>query len=89
MARTGLYRGVVTRTAPAGCHVRMDATWPGVEFGPLPILANGVRISLNPATVGKADYITKGDDVLVAETDTDDFIILGVIRNGVSGTGGL
>jgi hypothetical protein len=87
--RSSLYRALVTRVAPAGVHVRMDAHWPGVEFGPLPILANGVRIDLSPITVGMADFISKGDYVLVAETTTDDFIVLGVIRNGVSSTGGL
>lgn len=98
-----MHRAIVTRVGATGIHVRIDARWPGVEFGPLAILANGVRVGpVSTASSGSpahthsvsqstwaADYIVKGDYVLVAETTTDDFIILGVIRDGMSATGGL
>lgn len=105
MAAGELHRGVVTRTSPNGVWVKMQSRWPNVEFGPLPILANAVRVgpitSANTDdgdgphqhTVAKttwlADLVAKGDNVLVAETSTDDFVILGVLRRGVSTTGGL
>lgn len=98
-----LHRGVVTRTSTQGVWVKMQSRWPNVEFGPLPILANVVRVgplaSANTddgdgphnhsvaKTEWLADKVSKGDKVLVAETTTDDFVILGVIRWGVSATG--
>ena len=35
-----------------------------------------------------ADLIEEGDNVLAMETGPDDFLIVGVIRSGVSATGG-
>jgi len=92
-------------------YVRMDARWPGVEFGPCVPVANTVRVG--PLTSASAttssegypahthavstsiaqpsrlsDLITAGDAVLVVETATDDFLVVGVIRSGVSTTGG-
>ncbi len=106
-----IHRGVITRTGTTGVYVRMDARWPGVEFGPCDIVANIVRVGPltsasattssggDPAhthtvatsitqTSWLADLITAGDAVLVVETATDDFLVVGVIRNGVSTTGG-
>ena len=109
-----LHRGLVTRASTAGVWVTMAATWPGVEFGPLPLLANVVRVgpltgtatgttgsggdpshthsftgsTSNAMTEWLADKIVAGQRVLVAEVDTDDFIVLGVMRGGVSATGG-
>lgn len=97
---SGLRFGKVTRANAEGVWVKMQASFPGVEFGPLPILANGVIVgpyttssALSGAeahthTVAKkteiADQITAGDTVLVAEVTRDDFIVLGKVRKGVS-----
>lgn len=82
-----MYRAVVTRATAAGVWVRISSRWPGVEFGPCPMLANAVRMP--GSVVGLADLIEKGDSVLVAETGPADFVIVGVIRDGVDPTGGL
>lgn len=82
-----MYRGVVTRATAAGVWFRVQSRWPGVEFGPCPLLANAVRMP--DSIVGLADLIEKGDAVLVAETAPADFVVLGVIRDGIDPTGGI
>ena len=41
-----------------------------------------------PATGWFADLVKEGDKVLAVETGPDDFLIVGVIRGGVSASGG-
>ena len=82
-----MYRGIVTRATAAGVWIRIQSRWPGVEFGPCDLVANAVRMP--DAVVGLADFIEKGDAVLVAETGPADFVIVGVIRGGVDPTGGI
>lgn len=72
-----LYRGKVTRATTAGIWVTISSTWPGVEFGPIDLVANDTE------TGGLADQIVKDDTVLIAETSPADFIVLGTIRKGV------
>lgn len=80
--RGDLYRGVVTRATASGVWVRMDRRWPGVEFGPLPLVANTIRNGIDPTLL--ADLVEADDLVLVADTGREDFVILGVLREGVS-----
>lgn len=92
--------GKVTRANTSGIWVKMQADFPGVEFGPIPLLANGVTVGpytsdeqLDPPykhshTIAKhteiADVIAAGDTVIVAEISRDDFIVLGKVRKGLS-----
>lgn len=84
-----IYRGTVTRASATGVWITIASQWPGVEFGPCDLVANAVRIDDSPAITGLADLIEPGDKVLVVETGTADFVIVGTIRTGVSPTGGL
>ena len=95
------YRGVVTRASTAGVWVRIDSRWPGIEFGPCPLVASAVRIDAQPTTTTAVgdhgahghdvpvaqwlpDLIEAGDRVLVIDTGREDFVIVGVLRQGVS-----
>jgi hypothetical protein len=68
--RGDLYRGVVTRATADGIWVKVPSRWRKVEFGPLPHVFAGI--------------VTEGERVLVADTGTQDFIIVGVIKKGVA-----
>jgi hypothetical protein len=95
------YRGLVTRATTAGVWLRIDGRWPGIEFGPCPIVANIVRIDAQattttavgdhgthghtvPAATWLPDLVQAGDRVLVIDTGREDFVVVGVLREGVS-----
>lgn len=99
-----VFRAEVTRATTAGVWVEAPRLFPGVELGPLPLLANVVRVgplTTTGAVVGDhgshthtvaatrwlPDLVAAGDQVLVQELDTDDFVVLGVLRGGVTATG--
>jgi len=96
-----MYRGKVTRTSAAGVWVEIRSTWPGIEWGPLAIVANVVRtIVLTTSAAGehvhshtvpadelRADLVQAGDTVLVAQLDRDDFVVIGALRGGVTSNG--
>jgi hypothetical protein len=96
-----LYRGKVTRTSTAGVWVEIASTWPGIEWGPLPLVANVVRtIVLTTSTDGthphshtvakdelRADLVEVGDSVLIAQLERDDFVVIGTLRGGVTSNG--
>ena len=89
MAAVGsLLRAKVTRAGATGVYVKISAHYPGVEFGPCDLVANIVRVGLDPDdTQWLADLILKGDDVLVVDTGNADFLVVGTIRTSVSATG--
>lgn len=98
-----IHRGTITRTSPTGAWITIASQWPGVEFGPCDIVANAVRVGPLTAQAGgspshthtiaktewAADYLQPGDAVLVVTTGPADFVIVGIIRTGISPTGGL
>jgi hypothetical protein len=86
-----VYRAKVTRATTKGVWFTINSTFPGVEFGPCDILANFVRLhnKVPPDIIGIADYIQKGDIVLVVDTDSDDFVVVGSIQSGVTPKGNL
>lgn len=89
MAAVGnLMRAKVTRVGPTGVWITISAHYPGIEFGPCDLVANIVRVGLDPDdTWWLADLITEGDDVLAVDTGNSDWLIVGTIRTGVSTTG--
>lgn len=89
MAIGQMLRAVVTRASTTGVWISIASLYPGVEFGPCDLVANAVRLDLSPVVTGLADLIEAGDDVLVVETAPADFLVVGVIRSGVSANGGL
>ena len=99
--RGEMYRGVVTRATAAGVWFKIASRWPGVEFGPCPLLATPIPVptqttsSTSVADHGghthtvasstrKPDRIVAGDKILIADTGREDFVVLGVIQQGVS-----
>ena len=66
--RGDTYRAKVTRASGAGVWFTIRSRWPGVEFGPCPTLV---------------DTLYPGDRVLVSDTNREDFVVLGVIFQGV------
>ena len=58
------HRGVVTRVTAAGVFVRIPATWPGVEWGPL-------------QRVETVAPLTAGQQVLVVFVAVDDPVVVG------------
>ena len=89
MANGDVYRAKVSRTGVDGVHVEIPMHFPGVEFGPLDLVASTVRLDLSPVVNGMADFVQAGDVVLVVDTGSADFLVVGTIRSGVSVDGGL
>jgi hypothetical protein len=99
--RGDTYRATVTRVSTDGVWFKAEARWPGMEFGPCPLLANTVRAA-GQTTSGTAvgdhgththttattqllpDLIEAGDSILITDLNREDFVVLGVIRTGVS-----
>jgi hypothetical protein len=97
--RGDCYRAVVTRASTDGVWFKAESRWPAIEFGPCPLLANFVRIdqqTTSGTAVGDhgshtvaaaqwlADLVEAGDEILVSDLNREDFVVLGVIRAGVS-----
>lgn len=100
MAAVGsLMRAKVTRAGATGVWITINAHYPGVEFGPCDLVANIVRVGpLTTETASShahgvlvtqwlADLIHEGDDVLAVDTGSNDWLIVGTIRTGISTTG--
>lgn len=94
-----VYRGTVTKANAAGVWARIPRLVPKVQFGPMQLVANVVRVGpLTTSTVSShshtvpqtewlCDLIEPGDQVLVADLGRPshpDLVVVGVIRQGVS-----
>jgi hypothetical protein len=69
--------GTVTRVTGDGVYVRLPKALPGVELGPLLALVHRYRDDSPGLTAHLTAYLA-GDEVLVIETTSQEFVVYGI-----------